>query len=207
MTTIITGFTPFPGVDTNPTQQVIETLREADLADVVAEVLPVAFGAAGDRIRSLIREYRPGAVIMLGVAAGRPAINLERFALNISDATHPDNHGALANGVVIVADGPTAYRATLPLTAIFEALDEREIPVVFSNHAGAYVCNHVFYSACHEIDQLELPTLCGFIHVPALPGTVVENGNGTVTVDGMMLPLLVEAAHCALSVVQIAAVS
>ena len=37
---------------------------------------------------------------------------------------------------------------------MLRALKGRDIPAVISNHAGAYVCNHVFYTARHEIERL-----------------------------------------------------
>jgi pyroglutamyl-peptidase len=55
-----------------------------------------------------------------------------------------------------------------------DALVARGIPCTVSNHAGAYVCNHVFYVARDGIERLSLPTLCGFIHVPPVEKLPLE---------------------------------
>jgi pyroglutamyl-peptidase len=44
------------------------------------------------------------------------------------------------------------------------------IPVRISNHAGTFVCNHVFYLARHKVEQLGIPAKCGLIHIPQISG-------------------------------------
>src|SRR5262249_3733936 len=88
--------------------------------------------------------------------------------LNLDDARIPDNAGESVNGRRIVEDGPVGYWSTLPLEKMEQALKAREIPVEFSNHAGAYLCNHAFFAARHEMEVNSKQTPCGFIHVPAL---------------------------------------
>ena len=69
--------------------------------------------------------------------------------------------------------------STLPLKAILTVLQERQVPVTISNHAGAYVCNHVYYMVLHTLQQMQSDALCGFIHVP-LP-TDAEETDGAST--------------------------
>jgi pyroglutamyl-peptidase len=128
------------------------------------------------RLSDLIAQHQPDVVICLGLAARRSAINLERVALNLDDAKIPDNAGDLAVGRPIQQDGPVAYLSTLPLEKMKQALQAREIPVEISNHAGAYVCNHVFYAARHAIEQAHFPAICGFIHVPAIADSADDQG-------------------------------
>jgi pyroglutamyl-peptidase len=172
MKILLTGFTPFGAVETNPSQLIVEHFTSRVTHDgsvtIIAEVLPTVFETAGSRIRALIREHHPDAVVSLGVAQSRNAIHLERVALNLNDAGIPDNAGDLAQGRLIVPDGPLAYWSTLPIESMLAALKSRDIPATISNHAGAYVCNHVFFSARHEIEQLGRSIPCGFIHVPAI---------------------------------------
>ena len=40
--------------------------------------------------------------------------------------------------------------------------------VVVSNHAGAYVCNHVYYAALHHRASGATATRALFVHVPML---------------------------------------
>jgi pyroglutamyl-peptidase len=176
MKVLLTGFGPFPGVDSNPSELVALELgaRPGLRHEVLAEVLPVEYEAAGARVRELITAHEPDAVVCLGTAAKRVEINLERVALNLDDAAIPDNAGRHLVGEPIVEDGPAAYWSTLPLDRMREALASLKVPAVISNHAGAYVCNHVFYSARHQIELTRLPAPCGLIHLPLpaelLPG-------------------------------------
>ncbi len=168
MKLLLTGFTPFPGVEVNPSALVVERIITPPEVELIREILPVIFTTAGEQLKGLIRQHQPDALIMLGVAAGRESISLERFALNINDAAKPDNEGALATGNPIVPDGPAAYRSTLPLETIHSRMEAAHIPVKYSNHAGAYLCNHVFYVARHLIDSEGLLIPAGFIHIPQM---------------------------------------
>jgi len=201
MTILVTGFEPFDGLAENPSQAIVEALaqqsRREGRSRLVTEILPCEFGAAGSRIVTLIHELRPTAVVGVGLAASAAAIRLERHALNLNDSLRPDNGGDLASGRPIVPDGPIGYWSTLPLDAMLRALKERDIPSLITNHAGAYVCNHVFYTARHEIEQLGLATLCGFIHVPLMAEQGLDPPPG-----GACLPLatLVEGVETCLLV-------
>ncbi len=171
MTILLTGFTPFGDHAVNPSALIVEALF--DRPDITGVVLPTIYQTAGDQLIALVHELQPTAIVMLGVAARRTAINLERFALNVDDAAIPDNADDLRCGQPIVAEGPPAYITTLPITAMQTALQAQSIPVTISNHAGAYVCNHLFYVARHAIESAPRPIPCGFIHVPQIDG---ENG-------------------------------
>src|SRR6185503_14590339 len=158
MTTLLTGFNRFGDLEVNPTQLIVESMAKRPGAftnfNLVVEVLPTEFIVAGNRISQLIRQHRPEMVVCLGVGAGLGEIHLERVALNLDDGGLPDNAGVSRTGQKIVPDGPLAYHSTLPLVRMREALRQRGIPAIISNHAGTYVCNHVFYLARHEVERL-----------------------------------------------------
>jgi pyroglutamyl-peptidase len=184
MRLLLTGFESFGDIPRNPVQLIVEALaHDADLRSfrnlggLSTAILPVEFAAAGERIRALIEATRPDVILMLGVAAKREAISLERIALNLDDSlARPDNAGAMLDGAPIAPDGPLALAATLPLVELCAALAAAGIPAAISNHAGAYVCNHVFYVALHTVARLGLPAACGFIHVP-LPAELQPAGS------------------------------
>lgn len=194
MTILLTGFTPFGKVAVNPSQLIIAQVAARREPDVITAVLPVEYAASGRSMAELIRIYQPDAVLCLGVAANRQAISLERVALNLDDAALPDNAGDQASGRLILPDGPLAYWSTLPLEAMLAALHARGLPAVISNHAGAYVCNHVFYVARHTLDRMDSRAACGFVHVPAL-----REGDDT---NGLPLAQMVEAVDCCLNVLR-----
>jgi len=196
MKILLTGFEPFARVRVNPSQKIVEALaqdrRPPRAAELIVEVLPTEFRAAGRRIRALLRHVRPDAVVCLGVAASRTAISLERVALNLDDDALPDNAGLRLGGRPIARHGPPAYWSTLPLARLHKALQARGIPSAISNHAGTFVCNHVFYLARHEVERLGNRAPCGFIHVPALSR---KGGK-----SGLPLNRMTEAITCCLGV-------
>ena len=172
MRILLTGFEPFGKVKINPSEQIVDSIamRDRNLrgADLVTDILPTEFRAAGNKIRRLIRSVHPSAVVCLGVAASRNAISLERVALNLDDEASPDNAGTVRIGWPIARHAPAAYWSTLPIEHMCAALGKRGIPVNISNHAGTYVCNHVFYVARHELEIMGRRTPCGLIHVPGV---------------------------------------
>lgn len=169
MKILLTGFTPFGEVAINPSQLIVEKIVEGGhFSELCAEVLPVEYAAVKRRIGQLIRDFQPQAVVCVGVAESRDKISLERVALNLNDARIADNAGDLASARLIVPEGPLGYWSTLPIERMEAALKEKGIPVEISNHAGAYLCNHVFFCARHELEQQGSSIPCGFIHVPAL---------------------------------------
>jgi pyroglutamyl-peptidase len=199
MKTLLTGFNGFGSVLLNPSQLVVETraerARQAGSNDLITEVLPTEFVQAGKRIVQLIRKFRPQRIVCLGVASTARTLRLERVALNLDDGEQVDNAGLILKGKLIVGEGPPAYWSTLSLERMCAGLLERGIPAVISNHAGTYVCNHVFYCARHEVERLGSQATCGFIHLPPL----TQPAGGAVTEKAAMaLELMIEAVELCL---------
>jgi pyroglutamyl-peptidase len=138
---------------------------------LVVEVLPVAFRAAAARLRALIDEHRPDIVIATGLAGGRSEVTPERIAVNLADARIPDNDGAQPVDAPVVAGGPAAYLATLPVRAIAAAVNDEGIPAAVSHTAGTFVCNHVMYTA---LDAAAPGVCAGFVHVPYVSGAAPQ---------------------------------
>ena len=113
MKILLTGFEPFGSVRLNPSEQIVREIAERSRSggkdDLITEILPTEFVAAGKRIKRLIRSIRPAVVVCLGVAASRDKISLERVALNLNDEALPDNAGRVRLGRPIVRGGPLAF--------------------------------------------------------------------------------------------------
>jgi pyroglutamyl-peptidase len=170
LTILLTGFNTFKGVRVNPSEQVVRALTGwhggAGRVNLVAAVLPTEYAAATRKLRRLIQQKRPDAVLCLGVAPRRDTISIERIALNLDDDATPDNARTVRRGTGIVRGGPDIYWSTLPLKTLANALRRRRIQVSISNHAGSFLCNHAFYVARHETAQFHRTVPCGFIHLP-----------------------------------------
>ena len=164
---ILTGFEPFRGERINPSWEIAKRLDGEIIGglQIKSMRIPVGCAKATRRITAAIVRYRPRAVIGLGEAGGRPAISLERIAINLAD-----ERGALAKrgdpGIAaVVRGGPDAYFARLPLAAIVRELDRKSIPATVSLTAGAYACNALMYAALHQLRRRPAIPV-GFIHLP-----------------------------------------
>lgn len=177
-TLLLTGFEPFHTHPVNPSAEAAGALDglEAGEVRVHSALLPVEPHAAADALRGLLGTHQPDAVLLTGLAAGRPQITLERVAVNVMDFRIPDNAGQTYRDHPAQADAsaPAAYLSTLPLRPILAAWREAGIPGDISNTAGLYVCNFVMYHALHALAQqgrTHVP--CGFLHVPANAGVAL----------------------------------
>ena len=161
---LLTGFEPFGGLARNPSGDLARLL--GDREGVRGEVLPVDYA----RIRGCLEELLAepwDAVVLLGVAVGRPLITLERVAINFRDPERPDNTGYCPETPEIIPGGPDAYFSSLPLERLKAALGDEQVPAAISLTAGPYLCNASMYIARHLLDERGTP--CGFIHLPPTP--------------------------------------
>jgi pyroglutamyl-peptidase len=168
MTILVTGFEPFGGEPVNPSW---EGARPLDGwawrgQSVVARLIPCAYEAALAHLRAAMRELKPSIIIGMGQAAGREGLSIERVAVNLDDTPQPDNEGEVRRGVRVMENAPPAYLSDLPIAAILDALRAAGIPAAESLSAGAFVCNHFFFAACHARARSRRSIRVGFIHVP-----------------------------------------
>lgn len=196
MKALVTGFEPFGGDRINPSFEALRRLpaRLGDLR-IATRPLPVTYGEALPVLRRAIAETAPDIVLGVGLAGGRCELSLERVAINIDDARIPDNAGDQPIDRPVVAGGPAAYFATLPIKAAALALREAGVPAAVSNSAGTFLCNHVFYGLMHEAARGG-GFRGGFLHVPYLPGQAARQRG----VPSMALAQIVEGIETILRV-------
>lgn len=168
---LLTGFEPFGGDALNPSLEIVRRLDGEVINGhrVLGASLPVSFADAPLDLRALLQVRRPALVLALGQAGGRAELSLERVGVNLIDARIADNTGAQPIDVPIVAGGPGAYFATLPLKAMVARLRALGIPASLSLSAGSFVCNQVLYVLQHLLATQFPRTRGGFMHVPWLP--------------------------------------
>ena len=167
-TILLTGFEPFGGERTNPSWQIAKLFdkRRFGSMRVRAARMPVNHRSAIARLRATIEAYAPVAILGLGQAGGRPALSLERVAINLVDQHRRDGTGTGHRSEKRVVDGgPDAYFSRLPLASLLGALKRKRIPASYSLTAGAFICNTVMYTALHETRQTRSMPV-GFIHLP-----------------------------------------
>ena len=141
---------------------------------VHALCLPCEFGRALVVLQAAVQQLQPSLVLALGQAGGRAELTPERVAINVDDASIPDNQGRQPVDAPVVAGAPTAYFSTLPVKAMVAAMQQAGLPAAVSQTAGTFVCNHVFYGLMHLLQALNAQALGpavrgGFMHLPLLP--------------------------------------
>ena len=170
MRVLVTGFDPFGGEPVNASHEAVRRLpARIGALEIATATLPTSYGRSLPALEAAIARARPELVLCVGQAGERAALCVERVAVNIQDARIPDNDGAKPVDRQVVAGGPAAYLATLPVRAAIAALRVEAIPAELSMSAGTFVCNHVFYGLMHLAATRGRAFRGGFLHVPRLP--------------------------------------
>jgi pyroglutamyl-peptidase len=187
---LMTGFTPFLGYDVNPSQLLVEALAQGAVRlpgiAIEARLLRTDYRLSEVDFDAALAEVRPDAVVSFGLAFSADEIRPERIAVNFDDGMEAE----LPVARRIAEGGPVGYWSTLPVDAIMAGLAEAALPAKASNHAGGYICNHIFYYARHRIETEGLALPMGFVHVPPLPQQLA----GAPERKGLALDRLIEAA-------------
>jgi pyroglutamyl-peptidase len=164
---LITGFPPFHTHKMNPTESVFKYLSyDSSKYKLENLILPVDFEHCFTLLEKRLINDPPDFLFMLGLAANRSELSLERISINFLHSDRKDNLGKIKQNEKINKNGKDAYFSTLPLEKMATELLNNKIPFHFSNTAGTYVCNMIFYQALEFIELNHLQTKAGFIHVP-----------------------------------------
>lgn len=184
MKILITGFEPFGGESVNPAYEAVKLLPDmAGDIQIVKMEIPTVFGEAGKVVETGILQHQPDAVICVGQAGRRADIGVERVAINLVEASIPDNAGNQPMDVKVQEDGDTAYFATIPVKAMVKNIKDHGIPASISYTAGTYVCNSVMYDLLYLIDRKYPSIRGGFIHVPYATEQGAGKPVGTATME------------------------
>jgi len=185
---LVTGFQPFGGHETNPSGTVALALAGPRIH---AAILPVDFTDTRRAVEELLEEPW-SAVVMLGLAANRSHLGLEKVAINYRQRM-PDTTGQLPTVPEVVPGGPAAYFSTLPIEQLAEKLSAADLPVEISLSAGGYLCNEAFYVGRHRLEGTTTP--CGFIHLPPTPD--LEGSGAPMNLEDQVRAIRIVTEHLA----------
>ncbi len=179
MRLLLTGFEPFAGDTRNPSADLVAAIAAAPPPDLTlaTAILPVAFARLDAALDAAIAAAAPDVVLALGLAGGRTELSVERVAVNLDDARIADNDGDQPLDRPVVAGGPAAYFASVPVKAMVAAMREAGAPAQVSHTAGTFACNHVFFRAAHLAATSRPGMRAGFIHLPYLPQQAAAHRN------------------------------
>ncbi len=179
-TILVTGFEPFGPDSVNPSWEAVSRLPETtEHANIRVRKMPVEYDRVAVLLKQAIEEEKPDAVICVGQAGGRAAVTPELVAINVKDASVPDNAGVSFSGEPVREDGPAAYFATIPVKAVAAAIRSVGVPAAVSYTAGAYVCNNIMYHLLYLLEHEYPGVQGGFIHIPFECGQVLGRSSST----------------------------
>ncbi|HTV69357.1 MAG TPA: pyroglutamyl-peptidase I [Rhizobiaceae bacterium] len=177
---LVTGFGAFPGTPVNPTEALVAELEArkgefTDRCELATALFDVDYRALPARLEGLASPLSPDIAIHFGLSAQAAGFQLERLAKNEIRPNSPDNAGFIP-GRGTICDLDESFGSTLPLEAIHAALTAKGLPVAYSDDAGGYLCNFLFYHARSGLCSAFTPHMAGFIHVPPLRSLMTPNG-------------------------------
>ena len=202
-TILLSGFAPFGGSESNPSQQIAERLHGETIngAQVVGLTLPVVMSQDWDLLREALNTHHPAVVLSLGLASGTTCLDVERFAINLQIAEAEDPVKPLAPNLPqseIVPGGPPALFPTLDSETLAAAIrTEAGAPARAHGYAGSYACNHILYRTLHYAASQGLEYKAGFIHLPvSSEQAIAEN---MLHLPSLPLALMVAGVRAALA--------
>ena len=173
---LVTGFEPFGGDSRNPSGESVRELTAPENTELRKLILPVSWKRAFPEIEKVWDSWKPDALLMVGLAAGAPAIRIERLGVNLCGET-PDMDGLYADGSAkrcaerpIIPEEREAFFSTYDHVGILEAIKQSNIPVKYSFSAGTYICNYILYSSLAKRNRENSDMKIGFIHLPYADG-------------------------------------
>lgn len=179
----VTGFKKFHGVAQNPTETVVNNLKDyvekrglpAGVTLGSCTVLETAGEGGLPTLLKVIEESSSGnssnngqvVWLHLGVNSGTTKFAIERLAVNEATFRCADELGWQPQRMPIVPEdgGINRRRKTCCSTeSILELLKKKGFEVTMSDDAGRFVCNYVYYHSLRFAEEKSHKSL--FVHVP-----------------------------------------
>lgn len=184
---LITGFDPFGGESINPSWEAVRLLAgKVGCFQLTKLRIPTVFGEAAQAVLDAAEALRPDVILCVGQAGGRSAITPEAVAINLREATIPDNAGNRPVNTPVIPQGPAAYFSTVPVRQMVSAIHAAGVDSSLSLSAGAFVCNDTLYALLHH--YCGSSTQVGFVHIPYLPQQAPE-GKPSMALEQMVAGL------------------
>lgn len=161
---LITGFGPFPGAPSNPTQRIarrLGRLRLPGIMDIARDVVLLeTTHAAVAALPGLIARTGADGVLMFGLAGRRRHVTPEARGLNYASVLRHDAAGRTFPHRALQLRGPAARASGVDAARLAAAMRQAGAPARVSHDAGDYLCNAALYTALGT----GVPAL--FVHVP-----------------------------------------
>lgn len=199
-TILVTGFGPFPGVPNNPSARLAERVATARTFSrngiaTRALILTTSYAALAGELAPHLKQDPPDCILMLGVAAKRRRICVERRAANRVNGRAPDATGKCAGGMSLQVGAALPRMPRIPLLPLLRALTVPGVRPAFSRDAGRYLCNAAYFETLGAMRGR--PVVFLHIPMPRVPGRLAARPDGRPTMDQMERALIRAARQLA----------
>jgi len=173
--TLITGFTPFDGRETNASWVAASSINRSHVSSLE---IPVIWGEPLKTLSQFCDNQCPQTIVSLG--EGREGwFDIETLALN-TRMERPDNTGNSPEGEPINADGPLVRLASISAGLLQRNLAAKGYPIRISKNAGQFLCEETLY-VLEQLKQAYEPLQkVIFCHVPPFATTVHVKGKPAI---------------------------
>lgn len=154
-TVLVTGFEPFGRWRVNSSWEAVTLLERRLGPRVRVARLPVDRRRAAAMLTALLRQHRPAACLLTGLARGS-GLRIERWARRPRSLAGADAPGRLAGSWPVVEQGL--------------ALRLSRLPCRISANAGRYVCDSTYWALLDFRMKYGFPYDATFLHLPPLSG-------------------------------------
>lgn len=149
MKVLVTSFKPFNNSINNYSTEVVKYLKNVD-----KELLDVVYDECYKTLQEKYNLDEYDLIIATGEARMRDVITLEIQAKNISSCSLKDNNDVLKQNEIIKNDAKELIKTNVKIDLVSDLIK-------FSEDAGKFVCNNLYYHLLYNYPNKSL-----FIHVP-----------------------------------------
>jgi len=172
MRVLLTGFGPFPGAPSNPSQALLAALvrRRRPAFDTIerrSHVFPTVYAAVDRELPQLVA-MKPDIVLMFGLAGRARTVRIETRARNAISVLFPDAAGRSPRQGVIARMQASSVTTRAPSRILLGAVRASRVPATLSRDAGRYLCNYAYWRALEHFAARGRPILVQFVHIPRL---------------------------------------
>lgn len=169
---LITGFGPFPGMHSNPSEKLLgwiekRLIQPGPKVQLNTELIATSWSAVQNFASCRLAEFDPDIALHFGVHSHAPGICIEKQARNCS-CTRADALGESARQNCIMGEAPQTLKSTIETQKLVTILRARGLPAQSSTNAGRYLCNALLYASLYQNSKRASQRQTGFIHIPPL---------------------------------------
>ena len=149
MKVLITAFEPFNKEIINYSYEVMKLINTDTKV-----LLNVVYDECYKQLKKICNLEKYDLIVAMGEARNRVELTLETLAKNIKSAKIPDNNGNIFECEKVIYDGIDVLKTKVEYSKVKDYIS-------FSNDAGTFVCNNLYYHLLNDFPQKSL-----FIHIP-----------------------------------------